>query len=48
MLRAQMRAFVTERLRPHADEWERDEWFPNEVFGWLADAGFLGLRFDPC
>jgi acyl-CoA dehydrogenase len=43
-LRAEMRKFVLKRLRPHADEWERDG-FPNEVFGWLAEAGYLGLRF---
>ena len=42
-----MRAFVTQRLRPHAEEWEAAGWFPNQAFGWLADAGYLGLRFDP-
>jgi acyl-CoA dehydrogenase len=41
-----MRAFVTQRLRPHADEWEAAGWFPNEVFGWVADAGYLGLGFE--
>ncbi len=45
-LRPQMRAFVAERLAPHADTWERDGWFPNEVFGWVAAAGYLGLG-DP-
>jgi acyl-CoA dehydrogenase len=45
-LRWEMRSFVTERLRPHADEWEADGWFPNEVFRWVADAGYLGLGFD--
>ena len=46
-LRAQIRTFVTERLRPHADAWEAAHTFPDEVFGWLAQAGYLGLRFDP-
>jgi acyl-CoA dehydrogenase len=45
-LRVEMRAFVTERLRPHADEWEDSRWFPNEVFRWVAAAGYLGLN-DP-
>ncbi|HWD74446.1 MAG TPA: acyl-CoA dehydrogenase family protein [Solirubrobacteraceae bacterium] len=45
-LRHEMRAFVAERLRPHADEWEEAEWFPNEVFQWVAEAGYLGLD-DP-
>ncbi len=44
-LRAEIREFVLERLRPHADEWEAAGWFPNEVFGWLAQAGYLGLKF---
>jgi acyl-CoA dehydrogenase len=46
-LRAEIRAFVLTRLRPHAEEWEAAAWFPNEVFGWLAKAGYLGLKFDP-
>jgi acyl-CoA dehydrogenase len=45
-LRLEIRRFVSERLRPHADEWEAAEWFPNEVFGWVAEAGYLGLGFD--
>jgi acyl-CoA dehydrogenase len=45
-LRLEMRRFVQERLRPHADEWEAAEGFPNDVFGWVADAGYLGLGFE--
>ena len=44
-LRAEIRKFVVTRLRPHADEWERARWFPNEVFGWLAEQGYIGLKF---
>jgi len=44
-LRAEIRAFVERELRPHADEWERDRWFPNEVFEKLAAQGFLGLKY---
>jgi acyl-CoA dehydrogenase len=47
-LRLQMRSFVTERLAPHADEWEAAEWFPNDVFAWVAQAGYLALgHADP-
>jgi acyl-CoA dehydrogenase len=46
-LRLDIRGFVQERLRPHADEWEEAHWFPNEAFRWLADAGYLGLTFPP-
>jgi acyl-CoA dehydrogenase len=44
-LRAEIRAFVRERLRPYADEWEDAGWFPNEVFGALAERGWLGLKY---
>jgi acyl-CoA dehydrogenase len=44
-LRGAIRSFVERRLAPHADEWEAAEWFPNEVFGWMAEAGYLGLKF---
>jgi acyl-CoA dehydrogenase len=43
--RADARAFVRERLRPHADAWEAAGWFPNEVFGELAERGWLGLKY---
>ncbi|HEY3728552.1 MAG TPA: acyl-CoA dehydrogenase family protein [Solirubrobacteraceae bacterium] len=44
-LRAEIRGFVEQRLRPRAEAWEAAEWFPSEAFGWLAEAGYLGLRF---
>jgi acyl-CoA dehydrogenase len=46
-LRGEIREFVQTRLHPHADAWEQAAWFPNEVFGWLAQAGYLGLKFPP-
>jgi acyl-CoA dehydrogenase len=45
LLRAEMREFVLARLLPRADEWEEAEWFSNDAFGWLAEAGYLGLKF---
>jgi acyl-CoA dehydrogenase len=45
LLRAEIRDFVLSRLRPRADEWEAAGWFGNEAFGWLAEAGYLGLKF---
>jgi acyl-CoA dehydrogenase len=44
-LRAEIRRFVATELRPHADEWERDEWFPDDVFHRLAERGYLGLKY---
>jgi acyl-CoA dehydrogenase len=44
-LRIEIRSFVAEELRPHAAEWEAAEWFPNEVFGRMAELGLLGLKY---
>jgi acyl-CoA dehydrogenase len=43
--RLRAREFVLGELRPHADEWEQAGWFPNSVFGLLAERGWLGLKF---
>ncbi|MGH2855454.1 MAG: acyl-CoA dehydrogenase family protein, partial [Solirubrobacteraceae bacterium] len=44
-LRASIRRFVENELAPHAQQWEQEEWFPDEVFGKLAAHGFLGLKY---
>jgi acyl-CoA dehydrogenase len=42
-----VRRFVQNELYPHAAEWEEARWFPNEVFGQLAEHRYLGLKFPP-
>lgn len=44
-LRESVRGFLDRELAPHAAEWEREEWFPNEVFAKLAAQGLLGLKY---
>jgi len=44
-LRESIRGFLDRELAPHAQQWEADEWFPNEVFGKLATQGLLGLKY---
>jgi acyl-CoA dehydrogenase len=44
-LRASIRRFVANELRPHATAWEEARWFPDEVFRKLAAVGFLGLKY---
>jgi acyl-CoA dehydrogenase len=44
-LRESIRGFLDRELAPHAADWEREEWFPNEVFGKLAAQGLLGLKY---
>jgi acyl-CoA dehydrogenase len=45
--RLAVRRFVQAELRPHAREWEDARWFPNDVFGRLAELGYIGLKFPP-
>jgi acyl-CoA dehydrogenase len=44
-LRGEIRRFVAEELRPHAAEWERARWFPDEVLVRMAERGLLGLKY---
>jgi acyl-CoA dehydrogenase len=44
-LRHEIRRYVTEELRPHAAEWERAQWFPDEVFRRMGELGLLGLKY---
>ncbi len=40
-----VRQFVEKELAPHADEWERDELFPDWVFKRAGELGILGAHF---
>ena len=40
-----VRRFIEAELRPHAQEWEDAEWFPDDVFTTLAGQGYLGLKY---
>src|SRR6202040_1914581 len=44
-LRSSARGFIERELTPHAQQWEEDHWFPDEVFGKLAAQGLLGLKY---
>ncbi len=44
-LRQSIAAFVAREIRPHADGWERERFFPTELFLRFAELGFLGLAF---
>ena len=43
--RTAVRRFVETELYPHANEWEEARWFPSEIFGRLAELGYIGLKF---
>ena len=44
-LRQSIRGFIERELAPHAQQWEEDRWFPDEVFPKLAGQGLLGLKY---
>ena len=44
-LRASARGFIERELAPHAQQWEDERWFPDELFGKLAAQGLLGLKY---
>jgi acyl-CoA dehydrogenase len=44
--RDSVRGWVLANLEPHADEWEKAKYFPDEVFKQVAEQGYLGLKFE--
>ena len=45
MFRKQVRNYCETELEPHAEEWERERFFPNSVFKEMGELGFLGARY---
>ena len=44
-LRSSVRAFVSKELAPHADEWEKAEAFPREIFSRVGELGYFGMKY---
>jgi len=44
-LRQSIRGFIERELAPHAQQWEDERWFPDDVFAKLAAQGLLGLKY---
>ncbi|MGD0454684.1 MAG: acyl-CoA dehydrogenase family protein, partial [Solirubrobacteraceae bacterium] len=44
-LRQSIRGFIERELAPHAQRWEDERWFPDDVFPKLAAQGLLGLKY---
>ncbi|MFB6264089.1 MAG: acyl-CoA dehydrogenase family protein, partial [Bradymonadaceae bacterium] len=43
MIREMVRDFAKEEIRPHAEEWDREETFPRELYRKLGDLGIMGM-----
>ncbi|HEY2537649.1 MAG TPA: acyl-CoA dehydrogenase family protein, partial [Solirubrobacteraceae bacterium] len=44
-LRESIRGFIDRELAPHSQQWEDEQWFPDEIFPKLAAQGLLGLKY---
>src|SRR4030081_368432 len=44
--RQSVRAFVAKELAPHAEEWEKAEDFPDQVFRRLGELEMFGNKFE--
>ncbi len=47
LFRESVAGFVASEIAPHADEWESNPPFPQELYKKVGEQGYLGLRFDP-
>ena len=45
IFRKSLREFIAKELAPHADEWEKAESFPREVFKRCGELGFFGSHY---
>ena len=45
LLRAQVRRFVNEEIKPQALQWEQDGMVPREVLRRMGELGFFGIRY---
>jgi citronellyl-CoA dehydrogenase len=45
--REMVRRFALEEIRPHAEQWQAEGHFPDELFRRAGELGLLGIRFDP-
>jgi citronellyl-CoA dehydrogenase len=47
LFREAVRAFAEREIAPYAEEWDRAQGFPRELFRKAGAQGYLGVRFDP-
>ncbi len=45
--RETVRRFAQEEIRPNAEQWQAEGYFPDELFRKAGKLGLLGIRFDP-
>ncbi|MGF6429120.1 MULTISPECIES: acyl-CoA dehydrogenase family protein [Bradyrhizobium] len=45
LLRDQVRRFVKEEIKPHADRWEENGFIPRSILRRMGELGFFGIRY---
>jgi len=45
--RESVRRFTEAEIRPYAETWQTEGYFPDELFRKAGEVGLLGIRFDP-
>ena len=45
--RESVRRFTAGEIWPNAERWQREGFFPNDLFRKAGALGLLGIRFDP-
>ena len=45
--RESVRRFALEEIRPNAERWQKEGFFPDGLFREAGKLGMLGIRFDP-
>lgn len=47
LFRQSVRTFTEREIRPHAEKWDAERFFPDELFRRAGELGYFGLRYDP-
>lgn len=47
LFRQSVRSFTEREIRPHAEKWDEERFFPSELFRRAGEMGYFGLRYDP-
>jgi acyl-CoA dehydrogenase len=45
MFRDNLKKFIQKEISPHIEKWEKEKYFPNDVFKKFSDAGYLGMQY---
>jgi len=47
LFRQSVRTFTEREIKPYAEKWDADRFFPSELFHRAGEMGYFGLRYDP-